>query len=398
MVDLPALPDDPIVAEVRSVVAALDLARRYRDLDRRPEFPRAEFAAMGKAGLLGLHTPESFGGRGLPLPRAGVALYHLAYLSGTAFAKLSLQPEFSSVLAERGAPELVDRWFRPMVRGEVLVGNHITEPGAGSDAAAIAATAVPDGDGYRLTGEKSEAVFAVDAEAAIVYARVASADPHREITSFLVPQDLPGVTRSTSSGDLGERWQRRGTVSYRNVFVPRANRLGEEGAGFDYLRREFTRERALLAAIYLGVGRASWDETVEYVGQRKAFGRPLAVQEAVAFPLVEDGAELEAAWLYTKRVLERLARGEKCDAEAALAKWMATEVALRTLDHAIQFHGGRGYSQEYPHEQRWRDVRSGRIAHGPSEIMHLVAARALWPVPRASRESPHRPEKGPSSS
>jgi cyclohexanecarboxyl-CoA dehydrogenase len=273
----------------------------------------------------------------------------------------------------------VDRWFRPMVRGETLVGNHLTEPGAGSDAAAIEMTAVRDGDGYLLNGTKSEAAFAADADAAIVYAKVPAEAAHSGITAFLVPQDLSGVSRSAGEGDLGERWQRRGTVTYSGVRIPQSHRIGAEGAGYDYVRLELTRERALLAAIYLGVARASWDETVHYVGERVAFGKPLATQEGVAFPLVEDGASLTAAWLYVDRTLRLLEDGAPADAEAALAKWMSTEVALRAIDHAIQFHGGRGYSQSLPHEQRWRDVRSGRIAHGPAEIMHVVAARQLWP-------------------
>lgn len=378
-VRLPALPDDPIVEEVQAMAAKLDLPRRYRELDRRPEFPRAEFRAMGEAHLLGLRTPVSLGGRGLSLPRVAVALYHLAYGGGTAFAKLSLQPEFSSVLAEHGTPELVDRWFRPMLRGECLVGNQLTEPTAGSDVAAIRMAAVLDGGEYVLNGVKSEAAFAADAEAAIVYAKVPASGPRAGITAFLVPQDLPGIHRDSGAGDMGERWQRRGTVTYSNVHLPPDHRIGAEGAGFEYVRAELTRERALLAAIYLGVGRASWDETVRYVGERVAFGKPLSGQEAVSFPLVEDGAFLTATWLYVERALRSLEEGANADAEAALAKWMASETALRAIDHAIQFHGGRGYSQALPHEQRWRDVRSGGIAHGPSEIMHWVAARHVWP-------------------
>jgi cyclohexanecarboxyl-CoA dehydrogenase len=376
---MPALPDDPIAEEIRAIVARLDLPRRYRELDREPSFPRAEFRALGDAHLLGLRTSVRLGGRGLPLPRVGIALFHLAYGAGTAFAKMSLQPEFSSVLAEHGSPELVERWFRPMIRGELLVGNHLTEPSAGSDVAALETTAELRGTEYVLNGTKSEAAFAADAEAAIVYAKVPSPDPRAGITAFLVPQDLPGVHRSAGEGDLGERWQRRGTVVYQDVRVAATNRIGAEGKGLEYVRGELTRERALLAAIYLGVARASWEETVRYVGERVAFGKPLAAQEGVAFPLVEDEASLGAAWLYVRHALERLEAGEPADAEAALAKWMSTETALRAIDHAIQFHGGRGYSQSLPHEQRWRDVRSGRIAHGPSEIMLRVAARARWP-------------------
>src|SRR5208282_3519234 len=365
---LPPSPNDPIVREVTEFAARLDLATRYRELDRDPSFPRAEYRAMGQAGLLGLRTSTSLGGKGLPLPRVGLALFHLAYRSGTVFAKLSLQPEFSSVLGDHGSPEMVAEWFRPMVRGDRLVGNQITEPGAGSDAQAMSLSATPEGGDYILTGEKSEVALCLDLDAAIVYGRVPGSDPRSGITAFLVPQDLPGIARRPTSGDLGERWQRRGSVTYDHVRLPARFRIGEEGKGFEYL----------LATIYLGAAFASWESTVDYVGRRTVFGKSLSRQEGVSFPLVQDAGRLSADWLYAENALSRLETGASAAAEAALAKWMAVEDGLRAIDHAIQFHGGRGYSQDLPHEQRWRDVRSGGIAHGPSEVMLVVAAHELW--------------------
>ncbi len=378
--NLPEVPGlEERLAAVDRVVEAAHLAERSRELDRAPAFPREEFRALAGAGLVGLRTPTRLGGQGLPMRAAGRLLYRLAQRSGTTFAKLSLQPEFCSVLAERGTPEQIAESFRPLVRGERLIGNHVTEPAAGSDAAAIALSVERTREGYVLNGTKSEAAFAVDAEAAIVYGRLADGtDRDAGVTAFLVPQHLPGIRREIVP-DLGERWMRRGTVRYAGVRLPLEARIGEEGAAFTYLKEELTRERALLAMIYLGVGRASWTETVAHVGARSAFGRPLHHQQAVAFPLVEDGARLDAAELYADRVLADLDGGRGHDGPAALAKWLATETALSAIDHAIQFHGGRGYSSALPHEQRWRDVRSGGIAHGPSEIMHVVAARELWP-------------------
>jgi alkylation response protein AidB-like acyl-CoA dehydrogenase len=375
------LPSDPLAAELQEVTARLRLAERYGELDRRPEFPRAEYRALGEANLLGLSIPAKLGGRGLSASRTAVVLHLLARLGGTAFAKLSLQPEFSSVLAEHGAPAMVERWFRPMLRGEKLVANHITEPGAGSDASALELVAEAGPQGYTLTGVKSEAAFAEDADAAIVYGRAPGTQRADGVSAFLVPQDVPGIRRSVDPPDLGERWQRRGRVEYDHVLVPAANRIGEEGAAFGYLRAELERERAFLAAIYLGVARASWEETVRYVGERRAFGRRLADQQAVAFALVEDGAELEASWLLTVRALEHWEQGGEASAETALAKVRAVRAALTAIDHAIQFHGGSGYSSRRPHEQRWRDVRSGSIAHGPSEVLLGIAARRLWPPP-----------------
>jgi cyclohexanecarboxyl-CoA dehydrogenase len=377
MAILPPLPGDPLVVEVTEFAAQHNLAVRYRELDRDPAFPRAEYRALGKAGLLGMGTSAALGGRGLSLPQVGLALFHLVYRSGTVFGKLSIQPEFSSVLADHGSPGLVEEWFRPMVRGEKVVGNQITEPGAGSDAQGMSLSATREGEEYVLTGEKSEVALCIDADAAIVYGRVPSGDPRGGVTAFLVPQDLPGITRIPSSGDLGERWQRRGSVIYDHVRLPSRYRLGEEGKGFDYLRTELTQDRALLAVIYLGAAFASWEATVEYVQQRTVFGKPLARQEAVSFPLAQDLGRLSADWLYVEGALSRLEQGQEAAAEAALAKWMAVEDGLRAIDHAIQFHGGRGYSQDLPHEQRWRDVRAGGIAHGTSEIMLVVAAHEL---------------------
>jgi alkylation response protein AidB-like acyl-CoA dehydrogenase len=378
MTELWPLPRDPIVGEVEEVCERLRLARRYRELDRHPEFPRAEFRALGKARLLGLTAPRRLGGRGLTSARAAVALFHLAYRAGTAFAKLAMQPEFCSVLAERGGPAMADRWFRPILAGRALVGNHITEPTAGSDALAMALQVTRRGKDYVLHGTKSEAAFAVDAEAAIVYGRAPGTLGAEGVTGFLVPQELSGITRSLAPADLGERWQRRGTVVYDHVAVPMTYRIGEEGEGFRYLRRELVRDRGLLAAIYLGVARASWDETVRDVGERVTFGRRLSERQAVTFPLVDDGVQLEATWLFTQRALARVDEGADGAAETAMAKVRATEVALATLDHGIQFHGGSGYSSVFPHEQRWRDVRSGPIAHGPSEVLRGVAASRIW--------------------
>jgi cyclohexanecarboxyl-CoA dehydrogenase len=389
------VPDHPIRREVEEAVRRLRLGALSAELDRVPRFPRTEFRELGRIGLLGLRTPTAFGGRGLSMPEAAVGLYHLAYGGGTTFAKLSLQPDFCGILAEHGNPALVDRYFRPLVRGEILIGYHVTEPLAGSDAGAITLAAVRQGDGYRLTGTKSQAAFATDADAAIVFARTAAPAPGRAgISAFLVPQDLPGIERSCGS-DLGERWMRRGTVLYDGVRVGADARLGEEGLAFDYLKSEFTRERLLLAAVYLGVARASFDQTVEYAGCRQTFGRPISRHEAVGFPIVEDWARQDAAWLYVERALERFEAGDDVSAEAALSKWLATETALNVIDHAIQFHGGEGYSNALPHEQRWRDVRSGGIAHGPSEIMHLVAVRELWPRSGSAHDAAARGEGRP---
>lgn len=376
--ELPPLPSDPLSNELDEFVARHALAARYRALDRTPAFPWAEFRSMGEASWLGLHYPTRLGGRGLPLPRVGRLLYRLGHAGGTTFAKLSLQPEFCSVLADRGSPQVIQQFFLPLLKGQVLVGNHITEPDAGSDLSRVQSVAEKSGGGYALTGTKSETVFAQDASAAIVYARVKpSPDPAPKLTAFLVPQDRAGV-RARLVPDMGERWMRRGLVEYDHVRLTESDRIGEEGEALRYLLPELARERGLLAMIYLGVARASWEETVRRAGERIVFDRPLSQHEAVGFALVKDWSDLESVRLFAEAALASLEEGRAAVLETALAKAQATEVALRTIDHAIQFHGGAGYSGQYPHEQRYRDVRSGSLAHGSSELLYQVAARQLW--------------------
>lgn len=377
-IDLPDLPADPASEELHKFVVRHELATRYRALDRAPTFPWEEFRAMGKDRWLGLHVPEKWGGRALPLTRIGRLLYLLGYWGGTTFAKLSLQPEFCSVLAERGSSELVQSYFLPLMEGKAVVGNHVTEPGAGSDLSRAETVAERDGAFFVLTGTKSEAVFVKDASSAIVYAWAGPASEARPgLTAFLVPQDRPGI-QAEVVGDLGERWMRRGIVRYDHVRLSADHQIGEEGRGLSYLLPELARERGLLAMIYLGVARASWEETVARVGERIVFDRPLAQHEAVAFPLARDWADLESTRLFAEDALSTLQEGRPAVRETALAKAVATEVALRALDHAIQFHGGAGYSSQFAHEQRWRDVRSGALAHGSNELLYQVAARQLW--------------------
>lgn len=381
MTDVPARWSTPIATELLEFSEQHRLRERSRSLDSEPEFPWSELRALGERGLLGLSIPSGQGGRGLEPSVAASGLYALAYASGTAFAKLALQPEFCRVLLA-GAPAVQERWHRRLLHGETLVGNQITEPGAGADVGAIAARATLDGERYWLDGEKVGIAFAADAHAAIVYARTAPGSGTRGISAFLVDQTFPGVSRGIVP-DMGERWMRRGWVRYAHVAVPASCRLGPEGGAFGLLREELTTERLFLAAIYLGVARRAWQATVDFAGERRSFGRRLADHEAVGFRLVEQGARLDAAELYVRDSLGEADRAGAADDRAALAKWLAVDSALHVLDSAIQVHGSRGYSKELGFEQDFRDVRSGALAHGPSEIMLQIGARGLWGRDRA---------------
>lgn len=374
------VPTEPLEAEIAALDARIPLEALSRELDAHPRFPSELFRELGRAGLLGLTVPAELGGRGLSPVGAARVLYRLAYRGGTMPAKLALQPEFCSVLGTLGRSRTQRESYHALIGGERLIGNQITEPGAGSDLRALSASVAPDGDVVRISGTKSQAAFAADASEAIVLLRTPTggASP---LGAWLVPQGLPGIERSIVT-DHGERWMRRGTVTYQEVEVTSEAQIGEPRTAMSALRSELRRERALLAAIYLGVARRSWEETVEFAGTRRTFGAPLAERQAIAFPLAEDWVRLDSAWQQVEAVTRRLEDGHATEAETAMLKWHAGEVALAALEHAVQFHGGAGYSSELPHERRLRDVRSARIAHGTAEVAHLLATRALWPAER----------------
>ncbi len=364
--------------EVRRAAQERGWAKLVREWDRHPAFPWEEYRYLGSRGWLGPRQPKEEGGGGWTLEDEAVLVEELAYSGGSALAKMALQPDFCSALAH-AAPEIRERWFRPLFRGEVLVGNQVTEPEAGSDAGAISMKAVPEErqgrEGFVLTGVKSQAAFAADARAALVYARTGEGAKGQGVSAFLVPQDLPGV-RAEVLADLGERWMRRGSVRYEGVWVPVEQRVGGAGEGFRLLQDELVHERVLLARVYLGLARASLDEVAAEVMARRAFGRPLGSFEAVSFPLVEDLARWEAASLFVSESVRRLeARAPDAAARSALAKWLANSTALEVLEHAVHLTGGTGYSEARLHELRFRDALSGRVAHGSDEILKIVAAR-----------------------
>ncbi|HEV2448815.1 MAG TPA: acyl-CoA dehydrogenase family protein, partial [Thermoplasmata archaeon] len=372
------VPAEPLEVEIAALDERLPLEPLNRELDARPRLPAELFREMGRAGLLGLTVPTELGGRGLSPVRAARVLYRLAQRGGTLAAKLSLQPEFCSVLGSLGRTEHQRESYRQLLAGERLIGNQITEPGAGSDLRALSASVELDGSVARISGTKSQAAFAVDATEAIVLLRT-PVGTDSALGAWLVPQDRPGIERVVID-DHGERWMRRGTVTYHRLELPAEAQIGEPRAAMSALRAELLRERGLLAAIYLGVARRSWEETVAFTGSRRTFGAPLAERQAISFPLAEDWVRLDSAWRQVEAVTRRLEDGTATEAETAMLKWHAGEVALTALEHAVQFHGGAGYSAELPHERRLRDVRSARIAHGTAEIAHRIATRALWPA------------------
>jgi cyclohexanecarboxyl-CoA dehydrogenase len=267
-------------------------------------------------------------------------------------------------------------WLPPTVRGEAVVALALTEPGVGSDAANLVCRAERDGQDYVITGEKSGITLGMVAQAAIVFARTDPRGKARGVTAFLVPLDLPGVARSPLR-DLGSRAAGRGVLSFDHVRVPGSHRLGKEGTGFYQVMEGFDYNRVIIALGCLGAAQASLEETMGYVRERRAFGRPLAQFEGVSFPIAEAATHLEAARWLCYRGLWLADQGRPHTKESAMAKWWVPKLSVETIHQCLLLHGHYGYTDELPFEQRLRDVIGLEIGDGTAEVMKIIVAREL---------------------
>jgi cyclohexanecarboxyl-CoA dehydrogenase len=245
----------------------------------------------------------------------------------------------------------------------------------GSDAANLACRATRDGDHYVISGEKSGISLAMVAHAAVLFART-GATGARGISAFLVPLDLPGVSRSPLR-DMGSRCIARAVLSFDGVRVPASHRLGQEGSGFYQVMQGFDYNRILIALGCLGAAQASLEETMTYVKERKAFGRMLAQFEGVSFPIAEAATQIDAARLLCHRGLWLADRGQPHTKESAMVKWWAPKLAVEVIHQCLLLHGHYGYTDEFPFEQRMRDVIGLEIGDGTAEVMKVIVAREL---------------------
>jgi cyclohexanecarboxyl-CoA dehydrogenase len=233
-----------------------------------------------------------------------------------------------------------------------------------------------DGDGYLITGEKSGISLGMVAQAAILFARTDADAKARGVTAFLVPLDLPGISRSPLR-DLGTRAIARAVLSFDHVRVPASHRLGAEGTGFYQVMQGFDYNRVLIALSCLGVAQISLDETMTYVKERRTFGRALATYEGVSFPIAEAATHVDACRLLSYRALWLADRSEPYTKESAMVKWWGPKLSVETIHQCLLLHGHYGYTDELPFGQRMRDVIGLEIGDGTAEVMKIMVAREL---------------------
>jgi acyl-CoA dehydrogenase len=344
--------------------------------------PRELWRRLGELGFLGLEFPTEYGGGGADVLASVVLAEEMARCrsGGVAFSVL-VHTDMSSPWLIRYGTEAQKRKYLPgIVRGETVCALGITEPGTGSDMAALTTRAVRDGGIYRLTGSKIFITNGVYGDLYFVAARTGPGTParrHDGLSMFLVERGRPGFTVSRKLDKMGMRASDTAELAFQDCPVPAENLLGVEGRGFQQLAAGLQRERIMAAVLALAGADQALDDTMRYLRERTAFGEPLAQRQVLRHRVANLATELEAARQLVYHAVRLYADGADCVREVSMAKLFATETANRVAYQAVQMHGGYGYMREFPVEGFFRDVRLWTIASGTSEVMREIIAKRL---------------------
>jgi glutaryl-CoA dehydrogenase (non-decarboxylating) len=333
------------------------------------------FERMAALGLLGICIPVKYGGAGMDYISLGLACEELERIDSSLRVVMSVHVALNSLsLLQWGTEEQKQRYLVPQAKGEKIAAYALTEPGAGSDAAAIRTTAKRQGDVYILNGEKTWISLADLADHFLVIAKTDPEKGHRGMSSFIVERSFPGVKTGTIHGKLGVRAGNTGWIVFENTPVPVENRLGEEGEGFYIAMAALDKGRYTVAAGATGLIRACLEASVKYANERMTFGRRIGEHQLVQEMIAKMAANYEIARLLYLRAGWMKNMGLRNTRETSLAKWFATEAAVQAALDAIQIHGAYGYSDEYDVERYLRNAKGEVIYEGTSQIHTILQA------------------------
>ena len=370
---------DQYRASVRQFLAQ-EVTPRATEFEQAGIVDREIFRRAGEAGFLGFAVPEEYGGGGVRDFRFNAIIGEEAQAAGLASVGLGLTlhtdiclPYFLDLTTE----EQKARWLPGIADGTLITAVAMTEPGAGSDLAAISTTAERDVDHYVVNGSKTFITNGINADLVIVAVKTDPTQRHAGMSLLVVEGDMAGFERGRNLDKLGLHGQDTAELFFTDVRVPVTNLLGTEGMGFRHLTLNLAQERLSIAVAGIAAARAALDWTVAYTKERTAFGTPVGSFQNSKFRLAELATEVSVGQAYVDRCIEALDHGELEATDAAMAKLWCTELQGRAVDLGVQLHGGYGYMLEYPIARAYTDARITRIYGGTSEIMKEIVGRSL---------------------
>lgn len=372
---LPTSEAEDLIGLVREIADA-ELAPRADEAEANAAFPNDIVRKLGEIGLLGLPYGEEYGGGAQPYEVYLQVLEELAARWATVALTVSVHTMSAWALATHGSEEQRERWLPGLVSGELLGAYCLSEPHAGSDAAALSTRADRDGDDYVLTGTKAWASHAVHADVLTVMART-SGDGARGISCFYVPAGAPGLSFGAPERKMGLSGSPTTIVNFDGVRVPAGDRVGAEGDGFALALAALDSGRLGIAACATGLAQAALDAAVDYAAQREQFGKPIIEHQGMAFLIADMAAAVETSRATYLSAARRRDAGRPYTREASIAKLTATDSAMRVTTDAVQVLGGAGYTRDFPVERYFREAKVMQIFEGTNQIQRLVIARDL---------------------
>ncbi len=377
--DFELSPEQSQLREMCREFAANELIPHARKWDEEHRFPAEAVKKLGELGLLAIAVPTEWGGAGMDNVAYALAMEEISRGCASTGVTMSVNNSlYCDPVLKYGTEAQKREFLLPYTAGERLGCFGLTEPEAGSDAAAQKTIAVKKGDQYVINGSKNWITNGPVADAIVLFTMTAPEKGNKGITAFLVPTDTPGFVRMKPDRKLGICASQSCSIYFEDMKVPARNVLGGEGSGFKVAMSTLDGGRIGIAAQALGIARAAYEEALAYSKERKTFGRPIADHQAIAFMLADMAVELDAARLLVWRAALLKNQGVRHSKESAMAKLYASEMSHRVTHRALQVYGGYGYSKEFDVERHSRDARITELYEGTSEIQRIViAASAL---------------------
>ncbi len=347
-------------------------------IDKEEYFPKDLYKKMGKMGLMGMTVPQKYGGSGIDRVSYMIALEEISRVCGSTGIIVEAHNSLGvGHIYEKGTEEQRKKYLPKLLNGEGLAAWALTEPNAGSDAAATQTTAVLEGDEWVINGTKQFITSGDIAEVTTVMAKTDKTQGAKGISAFIVEKDTPGFKIGQIEDKLGLRGSHTVELIFKDCRVPKENLLDKKGMGFIGAMTILDRGRTAIGTMAVGIAQGALDESIEYAKQRQQFGKPIGKFQAIQWMIADMATQIDAARLLVYRAADLEEKGKPFTKEASMAKLFASEIAMKATRNAMQIFGGYGYTREYPLERFYRDVKLCEIGEGTSEVQRMIIARQL---------------------
>jgi len=355
-----------------------EIRPNFMDWDENQYFPVETMKKMGELGLLGIFVPEEYGGSGFGYYEYYTAISEIAKICGSIGLSVAAHNSLcTGHINYFGNEEQKKKWLPKLASGEWIGAWGLTESNTGSDALRMKTTAVKDGNEWVINGTKNWITHGITGDIAVVLVRTGDLLDSRGITAFAIERGTPGFKAGKKENKLGMRASETAELIFEDCRVSQENVLGEVGEGFIQAMKVLDGGRISIAALSLGIAKGAYEAALKYSKEREQFGKPISNFQAIAFKLADMATDIEAAELLTLQAADMKNRGVEMTKESAMAKYFASEVAVRVSTDAVQIFGGYGYTKDFPVEKFYRDSKLCTIGEGTSEIQKLVISRKI---------------------